>query len=105
MFAFGVIGFLAGILYESGPFKPTRFSLCVFGGLTTFLLYGGVVNLGTLLISGLPLTLPAFLTTCSLAVPFDLLHASASVIFLFFLSNPMIEKLERMKTKYGILER
>lgn len=105
MFAFGIIGFLAGILYGGGPFQPSRLSLCVFGGLTTFFLYGGVVNLGTLLISGLPLTLPAYFSVCAAAVPFDLLHASASVIFLFFLSGPMTEKLERMKTKYGILER
>jgi uncharacterized membrane protein len=102
MFAFGIIGFLAGILYESGPLRPTRLSLCIFGGLTTFLLYGGIVNLGTLLISGLPLTLPAYLSSCAVAVPFDLLHASSSVIFLFFLARPMTEKLERMKTKYGI---
>lgn len=102
MFAFGIIGFLAGILYEGGPLRATRLSLCIFGGLTTFFLYGGIVNLGTLLISGLPLTLPAYLSACAVAVPFDLLHAASSVIFLFFLSRPMTEKLERMKTKYSI---
>lgn len=104
MFAFGIIGFLAGILYETGPLKSSRMSLCIFGGLTTFLLYGGIVNFGTLLISGLPLTLPSFLAVCAAGVPFDLIHASASVIFLFFISQPMIEKLERMKIKYGLLQ-
>ena len=105
MFAFGIIGFLAGLLYERGPLKSKRLSLCIFGGLSTLLLYGGIVNLGTLLISGLPPTLPAYLTVCLGSLPFDLIHAVASIIFLFLISQPMIEKLERIKTKYGLLEK
>lgn len=105
MFAFGIIGFWAGILYEHGPLKSSRLSLCIFGGLSTFLLYGGIVNLGTLLISGIPLTLPSFIAVCATGLPFDLIHAAASVVFLFLLSRPMIEKLERMKIKYGLLEK
>lgn len=105
MFAFGMLGFLAGFLYERGPLKSSRLSLCAFGGLATFLLYSGIVNLGTLLISGLPPTLPAYLSFCLGALPFDLIHAVASVLFLFFISQPMIEKLERIKTKYGLLEK
>ncbi len=105
MFAFGMIGFLAGALYEYGILKSNRLSLCIFGGLTTFLLYGGIVNFGTLLISGMPLTFPSFFAVCATGVPFDALHAAASVVFLFFISQPMIEKLERMKTKYGLLQK
>ncbi len=104
MFAFGIIGFLAGLLYENGPLKSSRLSLCVFGGLTTFLLYGGIVNLGTLLISGLPLTLPSFLTVCATGAPFDFIHAAATVVFLYFISRPMTEKLNRIKIKYGLLQ-
>lgn len=103
MFAFGIIGFLAGILYERGPLKPSRLSLCVFGGASTLLLYGGIVNAGTLLISGLPVTLPAYLTVCLGSLPFDLIHAAASVVFLFFISQPMIEKIKRIKKKYGLM--
>lgn len=103
MFAFGIIGFLAGILYERGPLKTSRLSLCVFGGASTLLLYGGIVNAGTLLISGLPVTLPAYLTVCLGSLPFDLIHAAASVVFLFLISQPMIEKIERIKKKYGLM--
>lgn len=103
MFAFGLVGLLAGLLFERGGLKSGRLSLCVFGGLATLLLYGGTVNLGTLLISGLPLNMPAYLSVCLLSLPFDLIHASASIVFLFFISQPMIEKLERIKTKYGLL--
>ena len=103
MFAFGIIGLLAGLLFERGGLKSGRLNLCIFGGLATLLLYGGTVNLGTLLISSLPLTMTAYLSVCLASLPFDLIHAVASVLFLFFISQPMIEKLDRIKTKYGLL--
>lgn len=35
---------------------------------------------------------------------FDMVHAISTVVFLFFIANPMIEKLDRIKTKYGLIE-
>lgn len=104
MFAFGMIGFLAGILFSRSSLKYSRVVLCIFGGLFTFVLYGGIVNLGSMVISGMPPTLPSYLAFCAAGVPFDLIHAAATVVFLFFLSQPMIKKLERMKTKYGMMQ-
>ena len=34
---------------------------------------------------------------------FDLIHNFATVIFLWFLTNPILQKLERVKKKYGIM--
>lgn len=38
------------------------------------------------------------------ALGFNVIHAISTVIFLYILANPMIEKLVRIKIKYGILE-
>ena len=38
-------------------------------------------------------------------VPADAVHALATVMFLWFLSEPMLEKLDRVKVKYGLLEK
>ena len=35
------------------------------------------------------------------AVKFDLVHTAATVFFLFVLSDVMIEKIDRIKLKYG----
>ena len=35
----------------------------------------------------------------------DAIHALATVMFLWFLSEPMLEKLDRVKVKYGLIER
>lgn len=104
MFCFGIIGFLAGILYQRGLLRQSKPSLCAFGGLSTFLIYGGIMNFGTFLMSGMPLTAEALTATYAAGIPFDLIHAASSIIFLFILSRPMIEKLERIKIKYGFME-
>jgi len=36
-------------------------------------------------------------------VPFDLIHAAATAFFLWFIAEPIIEKLERVKLKYGLI--
>ena len=37
-------------------------------------------------------------------IPFDLVHAVATIFFLFIISKPMIEKLDRIKIKYGLIQ-
>ena len=37
--------------------------------------------------------------------PVDLVQATPTVIFLWILSRPLLEKLERVKRKYGLLQR
>ena len=36
--------------------------------------------------------------------PMDLVQAAATALFLWFLSQPMLEKLDRIKVKYGLVE-
>ena len=38
-------------------------------------------------------------------VPADAIHALATVLFIWFLSEPMLEKLDRVKVKYGLIEK
>ena len=37
-------------------------------------------------------------------LPFDCIHAAATWLFLWFGAEPMLEKLDRIKTKYGLIE-
>jgi len=36
--------------------------------------------------------------------PLDLVQATATAFFIWFLSQPMLEKLDRIKVKYGLVE-
>lgn len=104
MFCFGIIGFLAGILFKKGMLKKTRLSLCIYGGLSTFFIYGGIINIWSLFMFSSKITKEAVIAIYISAIPFDLIHSIATVFFLFILSNFMIEKLERIKIKYGLIE-
>lgn len=104
MFAFGIIGFFAGVLFKKGVLRKSTVALCVYGGLATFFIYGFLLNLSTVLLAQSPLNWEAILLACLRGVPFDFVHAMATVIFLALLSKPMLQKLDRVKKKYGLLE-
>lgn len=103
MFSFGLIGFLAGIIFKK--VKKTKLSLCIFGFFATFLLYGGIMNSASVIMWQGKITKEMFASAYVAGIPFDLVHALATVFFLWVLSEAMIEKLERIKIKYGIANR
>ncbi len=105
MFAFGMIGFLAGILFQKGILKAKRLSLCVFGFLSVFFIYGGIMNPASILMSYGHITKSSLIAFYISGAPVDLVHAASTVIFLWLLSRPLLEKLERIKRKYGLIQR
>ena len=105
MFALGIVGFIAGIVFGKGFLRKTKVSLCVFGFLSIMIVYGGIMNPATVIMSQSEITWEMIIASCIMGVPFDLIHALSTVFFLWFISEPMIEKLERIKVKYGLIER
>ena len=104
MFAFGIIGFLAGVLFRKGLLSRGRVSLAIFGGIVTFVIYGGLMNPASVLTFQPKPVADMFLLAYLQGIPFDLVHAAATVTFLLIISQPMLEKLDRIKVKYGLLD-
>ena len=102
MFAMGIIGFLAGGLFRKGPLCQRRGSLCVFGALASILVYGSLMNLQSALTWSHELNWGIYLSYCATGFPMDCIHAAATWVFLWFGAQPMLEKLERVRTKYGL---
>ena len=105
MFSFGIIGFIAGVLFKKGFLRKTKASLCIFGFLATFIIYGGIMNPASVIMWQSKITWEMIASAYIMGIPFDLVHALATAFFLWFLTEPMIEKLERIKVKYGLVER
>ena len=105
MFAMGIMGLLSGVLFRKGLLHRDRFSLSVFGGLVTFLIYGGIMNPASVLMYQANPDWQMILTAYITGVPADAIHALATVMFLWFLSEPMLEKLDRVKVKYGLIDK
>ena len=103
MFAMGLCGFLAGVLYRRGLLRRGRVSLCIFGALSALLIYGVLMNISSALLWQSPVswaTIGAYLLS---GFPVDCVHAAATVCFLWLFGEPMLEKLDRIKVKYGLL--
>ena len=106
MFCMGIIGFLAGVLFRKGLLRRTRGSLCVFGVFSAIVIYGGIMNPASVLMwaNTETLTWKILLTYYVTGFPMDCVHAAATAFFLWIAAEPMLEKLDRIKLKYGLME-
>ena len=102
MYAFGLIGFFAGLIFRR---IKTKGGMCFYGFIAILVIYGGLMNPASIIIWQPDPTWKMILSGYVMGLPFDLLHAAATVFFLFFAAEPMAEKLERIKEKYGIVKR
>ena len=105
MFAIGMIGFLAGVLFKKGWLRRTRASLAVFGAFTAVIIYGGIMNpAAAMMMSSEALKLETLLACYITGLPMDLVHGFSTAIFLIIAAEPMLEKMDRIKVKYGIAD-
>ena len=104
MFAAGIIGFLAGVLFRKGWLRRSRAALCSYGAIAAIVLYGGLMNPVAALLSSRELSWQVLMSYYITGFPVDCVHAAATVFFLWVLAEPMLEKLDRIKTKYGLVE-
>ena len=104
MFAAGLIGFLSGILFQKGLLNTTRAALSVFGFIVTILIYGGIMNFSTVILTRAPINYGTLAAYYAQGLPMDIIHALSTFVILWFISEPMLEKLGRIKTKYGLMK-
>ena len=104
MFAMGISGFLAGVLFRKGWLRRTRGSLCVFGAIAAVVIYGGIMNPASALMWAQELNWKIILTYYLSGFVMDCVHAAGTAVFLWIAAEPMLEKLDRIKVKYGLVE-
>ena len=104
MFSMGIIGFLAGVLFRKGWLRRSRGALCVYGAIAAVVIYGGIMNPASALMYSQEVRWKVLVTYYITGFPMDCVHAAATVLFLLVLAEPMLEKLDRIKVKYGIVE-
>jgi len=104
MFSAGIIGFLAGVLFRKGWLRRSRVSLAIYGAVATVVIYGGIMNPAAALIYANTLNWKLLLTYYVSGIPVDLIHSAATVLFLWLAAEPMLEKLDRIKVKYALMD-
>ena len=94
----------ADALFRKGLLRRSRVSLCIYGAIATIVIYGGIMNPAAALIYTNTLNWQLLMTYYVSGIPVDLIHAVATVLFLWLAAEPMLEKLDRIKVKYGLMD-
>lgn len=102
MYAWGLIGYGAGVLASRGAFDRPAV-LYAYGFLAPLLGYGLILNSWYVVGFVHPLTWPAVVSAFSAAFLLDATHGFATVVFLLALYAPWKRKLQRIKNKYDLL--
>ncbi len=102
MLALGLTGLAAGLIFKKSYLPDNPLLLSLFGAAAAIIIYGGIVNLGSLLISTGTVTVRSLAASYLAGLPMDAVHAASTFIFLFFAAGPILKILKRIKAKYGI---
>lgn len=108
LYLFGAVGLLGGYLLQRKRLPVDDLTLAVYGFLTTFIIYGGIMNVAALVFnsyvnaSGLTISWDSLKILYVSGVPYDFTHACGSAFFLYVFGEQVIRKVERVKIKYGI---
>ena len=79
-------------------------SLSIFGVIASTIIYGGIMNPASALMWSNTINWKIILSYYVTGLPVDLVRAIATFFFLWLIAEPMLEKLDRIKTKYGLAE-
>lgn len=100
MFAWGLIGLLAGLL--SNSLIKNRILLIIYGAFSG-VLFSLIMDIWTVLsLDGGDFNISRFIAATTTALPIIGIYVVSNVIFLLILSPLFNKKIERLKTKYGV---
>lgn len=102
MFALGMVGFVAGVLFfKSG----SRLSVALYGLFSVIILYGGIVDINTLFFMSQEPTIEMVAGVYLKALPFNIIFGVSTAVFLFLLYHPILNRLERIRKKYRLIDK
>lgn len=109
MYAWGVVGYLGGMLADAGAFDRAdghvRMPVLLAYGFASGLIYGVIINAYDVIGFVQPLTVAGAIVRVSAAVPFDLMHSFATCVFLPALYAPWRRRIDRVVRKYDLRAR
>lgn len=107
VYLFGIIGLLLAVIFQKGKLKADNITMAVFTFVVTFVIYGGIMNFAAMCLSmnepgSLGIGVKALKALYVSGVGYDFYHALTAAICVFVIGTSMVNKLERIKIKYGI---
>lgn len=104
MMAYGAGGMLAGFVFAQGRLPRKPVIMGIFGFLAVTFFIGPLLDTCSVFLVMSRITLKRAMAFYISGFPVNLRQAVATAIVLLVLGKPLLEKLDRIKTKYGILD-
>lgn len=101
MFAMGLLGFFAGIIFSK---KRNTLALCIYSFLSVLVIYGGIMNISSVLTYTTDINLQTITAYIVSGIPFDLIHAVSTVIFVLITGDALLKKCCRLRAKFGLFQ-
>lgn len=103
MMAYGFGGFLAGLIFCKRKHQ-NPIVLAVFGFFAILLIVGPLLDTCTVFTTGSRITWKYVLAVYAAGFPYNLKHAIACAVTMLLFNRPLLQKLDRLKTKYGMMD-
>ena len=103
MMAYGMGGFLAGILFHKRPSLRDPRLLAIFGAVLVMTIVGPILDLCTVFTSLTRFSWASVLIILGNGLAMNVAHAVSCALTMLLFGRPLLEKLERLKRKYGML--
>ena len=104
MMSYGVGGLLAGILFRRGRLPRKPLIMAAVGFVLVVLVMGPLLDTCTLFLAPVTIRWKTVLAIYGSGFAVNLSLAVSTCISMFLLGRPLLEKLDRIQVKYGLLE-
>lgn len=104
MIAYGAGGMLAGFVFIKDKIPKKPWILAVFGFLSTLLWIGPILDTSHVFIIMPEISFSSLAAALASGFPVNVSQGISTAIMMFVFGKPLLEKLDRVKQKYGMLE-
>lgn len=104
MIAYGAGGMLAGFVFIKDKIPKKPWILAVFGFLSTLLWIGPILDTSHVFIIMPEISFSSLAASLASGFPVNVSQGISTAIMMFVFGKPLLEKLDRVKQKYGLLE-
>ena len=104
MMAYGVAGLIVGFAYQKKWLRRKPMHMAVFGAVLIVVIVGPILDTCTVFLLQLQITAASAAAQYLSGLPVNISQAVATFLVLRFLGEPLLEKLDRVKVQYGMME-
>ena len=104
MMAYGAGGMLAGFCFANGRLPKKPLTMAVFGFLATILWVGPLLDCSHIFLMVSVINWDSIIAAFVSGFPVNLSQGICTVLVMLLFGRPLLDKLDRIKVKYGMME-